>query len=303
MAYSIDYVKEIGSGGRGGGRSYKDLGTSTRVFEIKLSSLDSRSDYTDQNALYESGIPAFRDAHPTRPFIYCANKHADNTDRAGQFWVVKCDYEWLDAEELPWNRAPVWSGGGLKQELPVDKISSTGNVDDSGDAGKPILNTAGQPYDPTLTRVFTFPVVSASFAVQNWSAVNSILSYQDALNSGSFFGYGAGYVKLDDVSWQQVREDIGGVYTIYYTLVLKFVVNTIQSWQPQVLNAGFFEKKSGNLRQILINGQPPAQPWPLDNSGLMLPVDGSGTVIFKRYDIQPMMDFSALPSGVVSGPP
>jgi hypothetical protein len=181
-----------------------------------------------------------------------------------------------------------WSGENFQEVAVVDK-------DD-----KPILNSAGDPYDPPLMKDFSRPVATVRKYVS--SAPAWILDSHDKKNSTEFVLDGltvpAGKAKIKrvDISDQPLYRN--GVAYREMTIVIHFSKN---GWVRKVLDAGFRRIYSGTSREniTLTNSDDqqeyPTAPVPLDGSGVELTDPTPTTCVYNSYDLDDTLDFNTLP--------
>lgn len=183
--------------------------------------------------------------------------------------------------------------------------------------GKAILNSAGEYFDPPLTRKrrFLTAVVTknvAGFPDWAWDLIGCVNTTTFVLDGRTI---AAGRAMLDDIQLSEWKEegdpdDPGGVLQyreVTFEVAVKrkrdprFVGETgIPSpWQLEVLDQGLHEKKSGKLIRIMDDQKPPqpiAQPVCLDGTGKKLASPTpSNAVYITDDDFEFTADLSALP--------
>lgn len=163
--------------------------------------------------------------------------------------------------------------------------------------GKGIVNSAGDPFDPTVMIDDSRQIVTLR---KNLGFVPSwILTYRDAVNLAAFtvdgVSVGARIGKIDDIQISEVQErnDI-----FYRALTLKIAMNP-DTWDTKVLDQGFRKKdpSDGTKRNNIISddGTDPAKPVLLDGSGAVLANPTAATAVFLEFTILKEKDFSVLP--------
>jgi hypothetical protein len=133
--------------------------------------------------------------------------------------------------------------------------------------GDPIVNSAGDPYDPPLMR----EVLRATLNVERnelASTVNIVTLQQlsNTLNVATWNSFPAKTVRLSPMKIPMAEySQVTNQY--FYPMKYVFEIDW-DTWVKQILNAGFRQlDSSGNLIPILVNGQPATTPVPLDESG------------------------------------
>jgi hypothetical protein len=180
-----------------------------------------------------------------------------------------------------------WSGENFQQVAVVD-------IDDN-----PILNSAGDPYDPPLMKDFSRPVATIRKNIA--SAPAWILTSHDAINSDEFVidgltcEVGKAKLKRADISEWQYRN---GIAYRELTLVIHFAKD---GWTRKVLDAGFRRKYNDTERELITltaeDGTPqyPSGPVPLDGSGVELTDPTPSTCVYNSHDLDESIAFSSLP--------
>lgn len=171
--------------------------------------------------------------------------------------------------------------------------------------GKKICNTAGDPFDPTLKRDDSRPVLTV---VQNqeFFDIGSVQQYKDAVNSDVFLGFVPNTVKCQDITAERMYSaDWGYYWQVTYVFEIRPIVyasdgKTVISngWTELVLNAGTRELKMGATDQtpILINGAPITTPVLLSQSGQSFIGTGVRPVeYYVPFNLYPQIPFAGLP--------
>lgn len=190
-----------------------------------------------------------------------ANVTNPETNGLANLWEITLTYGAWDF----YNKAPDGNPLNVPVRLRIDitlaEVAAFEDVD-----GNPIVNAAGDPYDPPLTR----EVIRATLTVlRNESHSFNILGtlqLSNTLNVATWNSFPAktvrlGPLKLPEPIYSQV------INNFYFPMEYVFDINW-DTWVKQIVNAGFRQlDASGNLVPILINGQPATTPVPLDESG------------------------------------
>ncbi len=265
---------------RTGSVSYDSAGDSDRVYLVRTD--DPNDD--DGVVLAASGLPAIRSNHPTRLNLRCTLKRARQSDeKCGLTWEVICSYGYIPAAEDFFD-IPKYAWGHEPFEAPLDKDVITNAA---------VLNSAGQPFDPTVTQTLMLPVMSVTWNTltdpSSWST-----GYCGRVNSATWKGHAAGLVwcrALD--ATQEIFQDESST-TLYWAVSAQFVIH-FKTWQAEVLDAGFMEKDAaGKLIPIIKSGREVSSPWPLDGSGKAL-AESSTAYVWKTYNRLKTANFNSLP--------
>jgi hypothetical protein len=196
----------------------------------------------------------------------------------GCTWIVTAEYGPYDANRYP---------ADPTQHTPSIKFSFA-QFDEDVDldqAGRPVVNSAGDSFDPGVRRDDSRPVIEIS---RNEVTFDALLvdQYQDAVNAGPFLGYEPGTVKVYQIGGElQFSPDIGFYWTVSYAFHVKS-----EGWKKRVLDQGLRQISSGKRVPILANGVPVTDPVPLDGGGRPLAVGGTPQVL--EFEVYPSLDFS-----------
>lgn len=188
-----------------------------------------------------------------------------------------CEYE-VEVEYGP--RVP-------REENPLDQpleesleFAQFERIVDVDADGNPVLNTAGDPFDPPVTRDDSRPILKI---VRNEATFRPvfILGFRDCINESEFRGFPAGTVKCQPIPVRRAWHPIPGYYYIH---AYEFHIDE-DGWNKPVLSQGLRAiDGSGNRRQILIEGHPATSPVPLDENGAELAVGADPFYVTpKRY--------------------
>jgi len=249
---------------------------------------------TEYNVLSDAGAPQLGHAHPRCSAAYCTRIEATPVGPYG--WIVEAQYQTPtneqgnQSQQPPLNRAARIRWGCTSVRMPVYYDSS----------GNPILNTAGDAFDPPLEIDVKLPVVSVS---KNLSAVPAwVLSYRNAINSSAWYIDGliilAKCARIDGLEISEWHYEQGVAYReVSYSAIIS---PTAYGWQPRLLNCGYNEKKKvgdeTKRMPILINGMAPSSPVLLDSQGQAIQNPTSNDAVWLTFNVYPELDFNSLPS-------
>ena len=187
---------------------------------------------------------------------------APGTNTNSTLWQIELQYGTRNPLEHAIDGNPLHLPTRFSFEPATEEVPAFEDVD-----GNPIVNSAGDPYDPPLMR----RVLRAKLKVrrnESPSAVNlpTLLALSNTLNMAAWNGFPPKTVLLEplqlpEAEFSQVTQQF------YFPFQYEFSIN-FDTWVKQVINAGVRElDSSGNLKQITINGQPVSNPVPLDKEG------------------------------------
>jgi hypothetical protein len=151
--------------------------------------------------------------------------------------------------------------------------------------GVAIMNSAGDPFDPPVTRERSRPVLRV---VRNEADFDPSLAHQfaDKVNSDTFFGATAGTVKSEPPTGRRQWHPASG---FFWVVSYEFQFNE-DGWQEKRLDEGFREVVAGDFINILDdNYQPINSPRALNGSGLRLAV--GGTEVILTFDLYESISF------------
>jgi hypothetical protein len=223
-------------------------------------------------------------AHPefdTAAQVLSINVTEVNTD--GMQWIVAVHFAVFNPDTMA--KSPLLLPPGLSVEGQV--FQEPIDVDISGN---PLVNTAGDPYDPGILVDKQRLAIRIQQNLQSFPSFS--FAYVDYLNLNTFCGLSAKTVKLAP---PQVTRSYHPACGRYYDCAFSFDYNP-NAWQASPLNQGFRQLVSGV--QVAItdkNGQPISSPLPLDASGVVLAIPAtSGDIITNHYDVYKTVDFNTL---------
>lgn len=202
----------------------------------------------------------------------------------GKYWDAEVEYGPFDPNvvEDPLSRPPDISFGFVEWEEIVDEDISN----------NPVVNTAGDAYDPPVTRQNHLAVLSVS---RYESTFNALLAsqYKDSVNSDVFFDAPVGTAKIMDISAAREWSQFNQAYIWRVNYEFQF---DPRGWTKKVLNQGYRQLVSGARRQILIDGAPATFPCLLDSAGALLAP--TGTPVYRTFTVYPTLAFSTLGLGL-----
>jgi len=147
--------------------------------------------------------------------------------------------------------------------------------------GNPVVNKAGDPFDPSVMRSYNIGILRIQ---QNRAELDRslIFDYQDAINLDTFCGFEPGTVRALPVGFHS--DYANG--TKFYPHNFQFMIDR-RGWNRPIANVGLRELVDGQVQPIMLGGVAATSPVPLDEEGLAIPppVDSSSIVQlpFKFY--------------------
>jgi hypothetical protein len=171
---------------------------------------------------------------------------------------------------------------------------------DLDQAGNPIVNSAGSPFDPPPMRDVTRPIIRVVQLMTEFSD-STILAYSDKINSDVVGYYPVHTLKCQSVTAEERYSQFTGAKYYAVTFILAFKVDT---WDLKLVDAGYEQLVSGSSttrQKILDQGIPLSAPGLLNGSGAYLepPVSSSHVAIltFQIYDAISYASAFDFPSG------
>lgn len=321
------WVKEIYVGREGSLRDGLQR-SFTRKFRVKT---DDRR-VGPLHVIFAPGIPLLYSSYFSYElseldlFAICRDVRAVQDENDWQVWDITCEYDTQSNSEYgniagqPGNIGQPGAGGGTgasgdpTQEPPtIEWGAETVELAVIKDrTGEPIVNTAGQPFDPPPTIKIAYPVLRYSRNEATYDHVEkSKFSY--ALNTAKFLGYDAGRVLCKPITATQ--RYIGPFkywrvnYEFHFTKELEPGVDTAEmigvlSWRLWLLNQGLCELKTVSVLGVPVkyltpilgaNGEPISTPVPLDEDGAAMPKeDIEDEVFYRSFVVYKSIDFGPL---------
>jgi hypothetical protein len=244
------------------GRDISDNGeviSRTLQWHVKCGPGDS--EYT---ALRARGITRVGGYHPNDPTMRCSEVRARN--ESGHVWVVTASFTW---DPIAYSASA--NNAAAQQAIPVNvrvyPVTSEVSIDKDIN-GKPILNSAGQTYDPPVRKQVDDFVIEITRPETDFN-YSKARSYNNTINQGAWNGLPGGSCRMR-VSAEKVHTP--GTPGEAYWLVTYTVQHRDDGWQRRMLNVGTVQAKliNGETRQAPITddeGNPVPGIVPLDSDG------------------------------------
>lgn len=274
-----------GEQGAGNVRSYR-----TQWLVVCDDKLDGPSvvlSYGGLPALYSAYV-AGNDSDP-QALLTKKTPTLKSRSNAGNAWIVSCEYSTAADQNQsnlsPEDRPPALSGSFVQFMRPLDI-----DID-----GRPLQNTVGEPFDPTIEVEDSRPVLAITklFTFVGFDYV-FLCSYRDCVNSDTFTIRGLAFppdsCKLQSLSFQEVW--INGANYIELTAEVEIKP---ERWNPRVIaNVGLMARQpdaSGPISRILADdgsGEPIQLPVNLLEDGTRcLPGVPPAFLEFRPYQRRP----------------
>ena len=266
--------------------------TMTRSWAIRV---DSR--YENETTIYaqlvNNPLPTLFSPHPSNPFFTVRNVKL--SVYKGLIWKCVANYSTrpLTQEEQEQQTEPNPIFRQVKISWRSEQRSKVITKDRSGN---PVINTAGDPFDPPPempwdTLVFHFRLNSA--VPPFW-----VDEYLNSVNDAAINILGrpipAGYAKFQNPSGGD-QEQENGVF--YYPVEWDISVD-VQTWQLEILNAGMRHKPTAEAEPVACvdaDKKEVTAPWPLDEAGKQITEPTISNVVVKQFDVYTPLNYSLLP--------
>ena len=263
-------------------------GSLTRVFYIDfeagsdpiimpVDAVDAFGDYpaVDGGTLW---IPDRWETHPADPWMYVIKKTATYSTANQQKVTV-----YYSRLEEPLDKTPKISWSFATSNEPID-------TDTYGD---PIVNSAGESFDPPITMDVDDLVLRIEKNQSNYDELQAA-EYKNAVNSDYFWGYAPGtcILKIYDGSQQRIA---GLTYwVVNYEIQIRW-----DGWKRRIVNEGFRYKTGTQTDSIDdykiakdTDNNPLSSPILLNTDGTRLPT-GSDPV-FLEFELYKSLPFATL---------
>ena len=227
---------------------------------------------------------------------YYTDTFADNyalvvkkTAKQGQsrrHWIVDVNYS-TDLSKIERTDAPL-------EETPEIgwSFASTQVVVEKDRNGAAIVNSAGQPFNPPLTRERYALVLNYSSNVANYDPIVA-LDYMDTVNNAPFYGAQRGQCRL--VKWEAQRKvtAIDGAPAFYWNQQIE-IHFLRQGWAEELLDRGPKEKVNNQLvgASDPDSGLSDTEARLLDGNGRFL--SPGGEPVYRSFDILEERNFATL---------
>lgn len=217
---------------------------------------------------------------------FCEDVSAECDDEDGKGWKVTCSYGPYDPSQFD-SQNPLDAPAKVHFGLSRQSIAC-----DQDNAGNPIVNSAGQSFDPPIEKDESRLVLSVDVNVASFDPI-LISQYKDSVNNGEFWGCPPKTVKFMNAS---AELDFSGDCPVnngfFWAVTWEFEVKE-DTWAKKILDQGLMclDTSTGNLQHCADEeGQPSSEPLLLDGAGHQAAVGASP--IYLTFDVYNEMDFS-----------
>jgi hypothetical protein len=167
-----------------------------------------------------------------------------------------------------------------------------------------VTNSAGDPFDPTITYETSYPVASVTMNQASFSMPNAA-EIQDCVNATPWRGYQPRVLRIIGIEAQSAFENGVSYWSVTYTLAVNW-----RTWDFRILDAGYRELTQlsiglgGGVRLDPIKSPfGDIGPSLLDGKGKSLlrklpyTTDGSGTITVTGHGLSADIQVTVYPSG------
>lgn len=240
---------------------------------------------------YTNGVGVDDDGYPDDleedPGAFVGEIEAEclgGAEGAGIAWRVIVQYQPWDPsafgpDPTEWPLRVQFSGERTEKVLLFDKT------------GAPIQNSAFDRFgDPvTIDDHITTMIVTRNEPVSGFDVLLAS-DFSDTINDATWNGIPAGHAKMGIITTSEEQYDSN--QQIWYYKVTYPIQISRKFWRKELLDHGYNELHKGGRRPIMIEGQPAADPVPLDGSGTRLAP--GGTPVTLNFDVYDETDWSGL---------
>ncbi len=240
---------------------------------------------------YSIGTEGTDDFFEEDILVYCNGVEAEQSsvdgDEDGCDWIVTATYGYIDYQktenpledpaELSWSFAP------------YSRITDQA-YDSNGDLTVPIVNTAGDAFDPPTEIDDPRPVLTVVVNLPYPDGFDPLRAYEyrNAVNGDTFFNVPPGYVKAaPPVATRMYHPECG----FYWKVTYEFHFNP-DGWVRTLLNQGTRQlNAAGDGYESIVTetGQLATDPVPLDTDGVALAAGADP--VFLDFIVYPIKDF------------
>lgn len=221
----------------------------------------------------------------------------DPTDGYGVVWIVEVNYG-------PWDPYRHASSPLLLKPLVTMEGATYQQICDADVNGNPIVNTAGDPYDPPVERDASKCAIRIQQNIASFTP-STVLYYSHKINSDTWFGLDPHTCKFDPPKGTPAYHQVCGQYwqvewnivcwpNLWYDVVTSAWV--VLGWDEMLPSRGYRQYISGTGYQKITNadGSDIDQPAFLDSSGVALaPPIAATSIVWTRWQKYPAINFTS----------
>lgn len=292
------------------GRQYTSQATGLRT-AVRVYCVLGDQDYTDlielTAAAVAAGMPDLGDSWDSANASLVVRSHTPiEILKEKRYYHIEVGYETnslalSSPTSQPWR---IRFGSLLEQWVPDMTLGSTIGITQGQEQGvdiaQPILNSAGFPFDPTVTDVRSLMTISLNKKFENITDIGTItdidelMSYANTVNSAAVTVAG---IQADtqmfwmrDISASNEEQNGESFYDVTFELVFDPTLH-----YKKILDAGYMD---ANQRKIFGNdGQPLTMPWPLDGAGAPLRGNAAAraaNAVYLAFQVKEAVAFAPL---------
>lgn len=228
----------------------------TRVWNVQLDSVQYASMAAVEAVRTQEA--EIGDTHPQNPYAFLRRLTPGGTDNR-KIWNVTGEYKQSVLTASPDNpldepKRVAWSSNTYTEPIVKDN------------AGEPVVNSAGQPFDPPLTQPRHTLVATITYNSDQFDP-NIAATFEDSVNEDSEeianLTVPARTARIMEVgATQEFFEDI-----TYWAVTIKVEIKP-ETWDKEVLDQGIFEKVGSETRRMSTDdGEEVTEPLKLDGNG------------------------------------
>lgn len=250
---AIEYVKELWPG-RTGTDTFDKHRTYTRTFEVRTT--DPADDVV--TAGLTDALPRLGQSYPSDPAAVCVSVTPTNSADDPTLWEVVASYDTeiprpAAAEQAQPDAAGVTNGGGaaggaapalapppLREENPLERPpqirlthETTTEVCEVDWLGKPIDNSAGEPFDPPVMREVSYPVFVVTKNVDSVD-FKKVELWVDGINKVPWKGIGPRKCRVAGYDYETVYENGFTFHRVTITIKVRW-----RGWDARPVDAGY----------------------------------------------------------------
>ena len=279
-----------------------DGASASRIFHVQFDESDDPA-IRPQLAWGAAGIPEIYQPHPFSSWLYVQNK---TVRKIGGFdYEVTVNYTTSSKQDS--NESELIDPLSRPPEIEWNFTVSNEKIDRDIE-GKAIVNSAGESFDPPITKDVYDLVLRITRNQSNFNHLQAA-EYIGAINSDYFYGFEPGMVRCTNYSGRKIRVGSLSYWQVTYEFQIRYAevsgVNT--GWKRRILDQGmhtydglddegYVKWKKIPVKDDKGNNVPTSEPFPLDGNGNKLP--GARHTAreheFEEFDIYPSLSFSIL---------
>ena len=225
--------------GRGGSQKYGEVPTYTRVFLVRVDTMD-----TGETAIAQAPGIAMLDAHPDQPEALLNDVSVTQDGDSPFHYRVSLTYGVLeDADEDPLSRPDQFNYTGAITSGPAFIHYGDGN-----DSPAVIVNSAGDPLEGLEKELAEWRItISGNRADFDKSLASD---YLNTINLDTYSGLAPGTVKCQGISGSRKIELVSGSKLVYWEVNVE-LAHRGENWRLKTWDVGFNEIVGGERKKIL----------------------------------------------------